>query len=150
MARKGKRLLVLDEHISPVLVAELEARGREAYSVLSLDLPLDDRGDAAVLARLAEKFPSWVLVTLDDSMSRTWMPELKTYKVTLAVILSSRIRGPKYEECKRDLVHRFAHTFQLQEAGSIRQYDARGGRPWRWRVKGRVPKSPGYRVPPFR
>lgn len=144
------RLLVLDEQISPVLVEELGGRGRDACSVLDLELPKNGRKDWQVIRRLCDRFDHYVLVTLDDSMPKEWKPELDDGRVTVAVVASPRLRGRDYEDRKRDLVHRWAHAFQAQAEGSIRLYDLRGGRPWRWKSRSRVPKAIGKVIPRIR
>lgn len=145
MSRVKSRQLVFDEQISPVVAVQVRERGREAVSVI--DLQLQGLKDWQIIPRLADMFDDWVLVTLDDEMPKTWGSLIRKHSVTVAVVRRAALLGILYEERKRDILHRWAHAFQAQRPGSVREYDARGSAPWKWRSRSKVPKVPGFKVP---
>jgi len=145
---RPQRVIVIDEDLDPDFARQLMLRGRTATCVR--DEKLRGQSDKRVLEALVAKYSNFILVTANRDMPREWPDEMKRLKPTIAVITSGQEQGMRQQQFRCDLIHRWAHSFKAQTAGSLRVYNARGGAPWTWLSRGKVPKSFGYRVPGMR
>ena len=113
MSAADRRTLVLDDSLDHRLVPELAARGRPATSVAELDLR--GAGDAELLDTLGRALAAWVLVTADDA--RGARPPRRAARHSTARWRSSRPTTIS-SRSRREVVHRWAHAMQAQDAGS--------------------------------
>ena len=116
------RLLVVDEDVAPRLARYLNLRGRRARSVA--DLGLRESTDPELLRDLAKRpgLGEWVLVTGNDGMPAEHPTLMARLKPTVATIDPRRPEGVSELAWRMDVVHRWAHAMQDQEAGTIRRY----------------------------
>lgn len=115
------RQIVLDENVPWSIATELRARGYAATSNYALNASgLEDPEWLEVVAALS---PKAVLVTYDNAMPVEHAEWLRDLGVTLAVI-DSRKRPPDLtpEQYWRDVIHRHAHWFVVQETASWWRY----------------------------
>ena len=124
-------LLIIDESLDKRLATELKARGHAAETHASIGFT--SIKDPGVLDMLAEIETPWVLVTGDDFMPAEHAEKLAEIGATVAVVDGEWEKAcamheveRTQEEFKRDTVHRWAHSIEEQEAGTIRRYT-----PWR-------------------
>lgn len=121
------RLLILDEDIRPRLAVELCRRGRPTTTVRQLGF----RGyeDPDLIAALASEWPDVVLVTTDNQMPLEHADALESRKTTLAIVGPSDGELPELA-WESDVLHRWAHSMQLQPPGSLYRYSRSRPRPW--------------------
>ena len=119
--------IVLDENLPWSIAAELKNRGFTATSNYALNASgLKDPEWLEIVANLS---PAGVLVTYDNAMPRAHSAWLSSLGVTLAVVDSAR--RPillTAEQYWRDVIHRHAHRFATQQAGSWWKYRRSGRR----------------------
>ena len=143
MARE--RLLFLDEDVPKRLAKELRDRGRNTTTIYSTDLK--GRRDHELLPELVPRFgPNVVLVTADEDMPEQHGKALREAGMTVAVI-DGRHKQHGYPDeeqdaWKREVVHRWAHTMQLQAVGTIRRYSLHRHGEWRSRIRGGRRRKP--------
>jgi hypothetical protein len=126
------RLLVIDESLDKRLAQQLEGRVRRAKSADWLGMcGMKDEVLLRALAKLPEVEP--VLVTGDDDMPGEHRDIVAQLKVTIATVDGRPGPGWGREEWKKEIVHRWAHSMQLQTAGTIRRYSVAQHHPWRRR-----------------
>jgi hypothetical protein len=124
------RVLIIDEDLPRRLATELDKRGRSATTVAALGFA--GAKDPALLADLTQLGPvlEWVLVTGDDAMPWEHSTVLTDTGATIATVDPRRPKGITQDAWRRDVVHRWGHTMQLQEPGSVRRYSFAASREW--------------------
>lgn len=127
--------LVLDESLNKRLAAELSQRGRDAWTVYSLQYA--GLNDPDLLHRLTERVRNWILVTADDRMPADHGTTIAEFGATIATIDPRAPASYWPDQWRRDVVHRWAHVMGGQEGGSIRRYSFRWHRLWTPRRRGR-------------
>jgi hypothetical protein len=83
------------------------------------------------LAKLPEVEP--VLVTGDDDMPGEHQGLVAQLEVTIATVDGRLGPGWGRQEWKKEIVHRWAHSMQLQTPGTIRRYSVAKHHAWRRR-----------------
>ena len=105
-------------------------------------LELKGAEDTPLLEALAALPEAWVLVTQDRTMPLEHADAMARNRPTLAiVVLPQDLLGEEVDWAGRDIVHRWAHVMQAQEATSIREYTQTRSLPWYWRQRGRARRS---------
>lgn len=148
MCDEPQRVIIVDEDLDPEFANQLALRGRHAASVLSLNLL--GRKDADLIGELAELYDNWVLVSANRNMPKECPEAISAHRPTLAFVSSEQLRGQRQQLRRCDIVHKWAHLFQTQSAGTQRVYTVASGSAWTWQSKGKAPRSPGKKVPPLR
>lgn len=126
-----QRILLIDENLTRRIASELRKRGKNAIAIVSTELK--GAKDPDLLLAIARDHPNAVLITGDDNLPATHRDVLKETGVTLAIVSPEREPSYSTEEWEREIVHKWAHKMEAQEAGSIRRYFLVGSRPWRTR-----------------
>lgn len=128
-----RSVIVIDEDINKRVAVELKSRGRRAFAVS--ELGLKGSSDPALLPALRDHDDlanhPWVLVSGDDAMPHDHSELLAQLGVTLATIDPRQPDELLQDSWRRDVVHRWAHAMQEQEAGSIRRYSAHRNAAWK-------------------
>jgi len=125
------RLLYLDEDVPKRLAAELCARGRNAISIYAEHLM--GTLDPDLIRMLSKRFGAGVvLITANESMPIEHEDVLRGSGLTLAVIDGAHA-DVHQDEWKREIVHRWVHLMEDQEAGRWRRYSPKRHGPWRRR-----------------
>lgn len=124
------RVLIIDEDLPRRLATELDKRGRSASTVASLGFA--GATDPALLTDLTQLGPvlEWVLVTGDDAMPWEHSDVIASTGATIATIDPRRPDRVTQDAWRRDIVHRWGHAMQLQEAGAVRRYSIASNRLW--------------------
>jgi hypothetical protein len=124
------RLLIIDEDLAPRLARYLKVRGRHARSVA--DLGLRRSKDPELLRELASRrgLGEWVLVTGNDKMPAEHPDLFRDLRPTVATIDPRRPEHLTELIWRTDVVHRWAHRMQAQEAGTVRRYSLHRSVPW--------------------
>jgi len=122
------RVIVVDENLPKRLSTELGNRGRNAVSVSQLGL----RGslDPDLLHNLQAQLDDWVLVTADNDLPDEHAAAVAIVDATVASIEPRREPGWGVDAWRREVVHRWAHAYHEQAAGSVRRYALRTNRVW--------------------
>lgn len=135
MARE--RLLFLDEDLDKRLSRELMARGRRCETIYRTDL--QGSTDEALLTALNATYGvDVVLVTGNDGMPIENGDGFEVGLVAVATVDTEHPDGYHLNEWRREVIHRWAHVIQEQDAGTIRRYGAASHRPWTLRVQKRL------------
>jgi hypothetical protein len=125
------RLLVIDESLDKRLASQLEQRGRKAKSTDWLGLVgFKDEPLLRALAQLPEN-DALILVTGDDAMPGEHSGLLAALGLTVATVDGRRLPDWGPEEWKKEIVHRWAHVMNEQQAGTMRRYGLMRHGPWR-------------------
>jgi hypothetical protein len=121
---------VLDANLPKRLATQLTTRSRTAVS--ASDIGIAEFKDPQLLRELARRYETrpWILVTGDDAMPAEHGPVIHETVATVATIHPEFPAGYQDDSWRRDIVHRWVHSFQLQPDGSVRRYGASGWRPW--------------------
>lgn len=128
------RLLVVDESLDKRISTELKRRGRNARTVA--ELGLKGWKDPALLERLHDEAPDCVLITGDDAMPATHKNDLAKYGTTVAVVLPwSPETGLSESEWEHEIVQKWAHFMEEQQAGSVFRYSLATRRRWTFRKR---------------
>lgn len=123
------RLLVIDECLSTRVATELNGRRRPAKSTASLDLK--QRTDPLVIGAVEALAEDATLVTANDHMPDDHGDSLKGSQLAVAIVDPDKPDGFDFDEWEKDVIHRWAHKMQVQEAGTIVRYNLSGGRTWK-------------------
>jgi hypothetical protein len=142
---KPGRSLVVDASLNaPRIAAELRRRGRAARSVN--ELGLHRVKDRELLEHLwLDVSDDPVLITADDKMPLMHRAIIERFGATIATVepwsrhpdlIESPIPNEisNQEAYEREVVHRWAHSMQVQESGSIRRYYVSTHRAWTPRI----------------
>ena len=128
------RLLVVDESLDKRISTELKRRGRNAKTVA--ELGLKGRKDPALLERLHDDDPGCVLITGDDAMPATHKGDLAKYKTTVAVVLPwTPQTGLSESQWEHEIVQKWAHLMEEQQAGTVFRYSLATRRRWTLRKR---------------
>jgi hypothetical protein len=127
-----RRRIIIDATFPWRIADELAARG---YEDVTSPHQLGDQTikDPPLLKLIHETLEPAVLVTYDQKMAVEHRVLLDRYGTTLAVVdKRSRPEDLTLEQYWRDVIHRHAHRFAVQSAGTRLTYRQRGGRPIRY------------------
>jgi hypothetical protein len=130
------RLLVIDDSLDKRLAHQLEQRGRQAKSTEWLGL-LELKDEPLLRAISGLDDPDPVLVTGDDGMPGEHGGLIASLGLTIATIDGQRAEGWGREEWKKEIVHRWAHSMNIQQRGTCRRYSLTRHDVWRRRRRAR-------------
>lgn len=122
------RVLVLDENMPARLATELKKRGRRATRVT--EMQLRGTSDPELLRICAERFDDWILLSNDRKLPDDHADVVGEVHATIAVVAQPQ-RGWHVDAWRREVVHRWAHAMQDQDAGTVMRYSVTRRSRWR-------------------
>jgi hypothetical protein len=122
-----ERRILIDATFPWRIAGELRARGWDSTS--PHELGRAQLKDPALLEFIHDSLEPATLVTFDNKMPVEHRALLDHYGTTLAVVASDAIpEGLTFEQYWRDVIHRHAHRFAAQSAGTMFRYRQAGRR----------------------